>query len=215
MIELATKTTSEMASSSSVTNVDVISAAKAIAYALEENEEAYAVVGGAACALLGSPRITGDVDIVVLQGHTSTARNMLKSKPEYFSVDNRTRHTHFLSQPPVEVEILTPPSLFRGSFNSSTRTMKTQGVKILDPRYLLDAKCNSILGRSSADKKGTDAQDIEFLLKFLARNGVPVNWTEVPNANQQFVKWFSYHYLQNSTQLWEDLKYQIEEEEEQ
>jgi hypothetical protein len=70
----------------------------------------------------------------------------------------------------VEVEILTPPTLFRGSFDSSTSTVKAQNIKILDPRQLLNAKCLSILGRASENKKQTDASDIVFLLDFLARN---------------------------------------------
>jgi predicted nucleotidyltransferase len=43
----------------------VISAAKAVARALKDTNVKYAIVGGASCLLLGSHRVTTDVDIVV------------------------------------------------------------------------------------------------------------------------------------------------------
>ena len=66
-------------------------AAQAIGKAFRDNH--YAIIGGAACTLLGSTRTTVDVDVVVPTGKTSAARSLLQSQTELFDVDKKTRHT--------------------------------------------------------------------------------------------------------------------------
>jgi hypothetical protein len=51
-------------------------AAQAVGRVLGDKE--YAIVGGAVCALLGSPRTTTDVDIVVQRGQTMEIRKLFK-----------------------------------------------------------------------------------------------------------------------------------------
>ncbi|KAN0106648.1 hypothetical protein V8E51_009524 [Hyaloscypha variabilis] len=163
-------------------------AAVAINYYL--GDQVYAIVGGAACSLLGSTRETEDIDIVVPQGATRDARQRLRNEPTYFDVDNRTLHTYYRSDPRVEVEILTPPSLFRERFDNNTPVVLINGVKVLKPSLILNAKCNSILGRASEEKKTTDATDIKFCLWWCASNNAFPTATEVPRASREFVEWF-------------------------
>jgi len=73
---------------------DILEAANAIGEAL--SDQAYAIVGGAACAMLGSERTTIGIDFVVPRGQTLTIKNILKQKlPGDIRIDSRTRHTFF------------------------------------------------------------------------------------------------------------------------
>lgn len=168
----------------------------------------YAVVGGAACSMLGSSRVTEDVDFVVPRNGTVSVKNQLKAEAASFSVDPRTRHTYFQSTPPVEIEVLAPPALFKEAFDESTPTISVQGVEVLKPALILNAKCRSILGRANQSKKDTDAQDIMFLLGYLAKTNTKPSSQEVPNATKQFVDYFvgAYH----CQELWEKAGYDLE-----
>jgi hypothetical protein len=91
-------------------------------------------------------------------------------------------------------------------------TMTIQGVKILEPTLLLDAKCGSITSRANEERKQADAGDIVFLLKYFLKNDIRLNWEHVPNATQPFVRLFSAMYLENSTLIWESTGYKLERE---
>ncbi|TVY47758.1 hypothetical protein LOCC1_G002738 [Lachnellula occidentalis] len=178
-------------------------AAEAIKQSL--GNQVYAIVGGAACSLLGSTRETEDVDFVVPQNATKAARLMLKNQSEFFEVDKRTLHTHYKSDPRVEIEILTPPSLFRESFDNNTSVVQVNGVKILKPSLILNAKCNSIMTRPSQAKKRTDADDIQFCLWWCANNHAFPTTAEVPRASKEFVEWFVDAY--GGAELWTNARY--------
>lgn len=181
-------------------------AAEVISYSL--GDQSYAIVGGAACSLLGSARETEDVDIVVPQGKTRDARQTLRNQPGYFDVDNRTLHTYYKSDPRVEVEIITPPRLFRQSFNNNTSIILLNSIKILKPSLILNAKCNSILDRSSEQKKTTDATDIKFCLWWCANNNEFPTAAEVPRADREFVEWFIGFY--GEAEYWTSARYNWE-----
>jgi hypothetical protein len=181
-------------------------AARAISHYL--GDQVYAIVGGAACSLLGSSRETEDVDIVVPQGATRDARRKLKNEPTYFDVDNRTLHTYYKSDPRVEVEIITPPSLFREGFDNNTPVVLVDGVKVLKPSLILNAKCNSILGRASKEKKDTDAFDITFCLRWCANHNAFPTAAEVPRADKEFVEWFTSEY--GGAEYWTNAGYNRE-----
>jgi hypothetical protein len=187
----------------------LIAAAQAVAKALGD-QQPYAIVGGAACALLGSDRSTSDVDLVVPKGDTKAARALLKSDPDSFSVDKRTQHTFYRSNPPVDIEILAPPIMFKGEFLPTTPVIFVHGgVRVLKPTLILNAKCNSVLDRSSSEKKDTDAQDILFLLRWCAANGVRPDCNEVPNASLDFVQWFIG--VNGNEQLWTGIGFDLKE----
>ena len=174
-----------MSSSSSVEGIR--DAACAVGVAL--GPQKYAVVGGAACVLLGSLRITTDVDLVVPQGKTVVARNKFRSS-EAFTVDAVTAYTHYPTAVPVPVEVLTPPFLFQGRFDTNTPTITVQGVSVLKPALILNAKCGSIRNRGNEEKQLNDAKDIIFLLKYLANIGTKPTAAEVPAATKFFFRWF-------------------------
>jgi hypothetical protein len=157
----------------------------------------YAIIGGAAVQLLGSSRLTVDVDFVVPKGSVAAARANITGAKDHFTVDPRTRHTHYKSSPPVEIEILSPPTLFQEDFDTDTPihtvVIGDQSVSILKPVLILNAKCRSVLGRSTDEKMSNDATDIKFLLWWLATNNIQ-SVQEVPNASQEFVTWFIQEY---------------------
>lgn len=149
--------------------------------------QTYAVVGGGACLLLGHPRSTADIDIVVPAGAIPQTRRLLRDS-SLFEVDPRTRHT-FFADGQVQIELLAPPTMFREPFDSATPTVQVDGVKVLLPVRLLNAKCGSILQRAGDTKKASDAQDIRFLLRYVAEQNLAVRAEEVPNASREFVEW--------------------------
>ena len=82
-----------------------------------------------------------------------------------------------------------------------------EGVEILAPSMLLNAKCRSILHRPNEQKKRTDAKDIRFLLNWLAANHIRPTMQEVPNASKHFVLWFKKYFKELDN--WEDAGYNI------
>ena len=175
-----------MSSAHNHSSAEIRTAAMAVGSALARYEK-YALVGGSACVVLGSTRTTQDIDFVVLRGGTSSARQLLRASP-YFTVEPRTNHTTYRAQRPVEVEILAPPALFQEAFDRSTEVIKIGGTNVLKPALLLNAKCGSIVGRPTEEKRRTDSTDILFLLEFCAEHPVYLpKANEVPKATKQLV----------------------------
>ncbi|KAL4792443.1 hypothetical protein BDV19DRAFT_380817 [Aspergillus venezuelensis] len=148
---------------------EIRTAAAALANALTLNTR-YTVVGGGACAVLGSDRMTEDIDFVVLRGQTPAARQLLRSSP-VFNVEARTNHTTYKVG------------------DSPHRVITIGNIKVLKPALILNSKCRSIQGRHNIAKRGTDFQDIAFLLTYCAQNPqfLP-RASEVPNATKEFVQ---------------------------
>lgn len=159
-------TSPTMSSSTKPTPQQIHTASAAFAAFITDNK--YAVVGGAALQLLVSTRLTEDVNFVVPRGAVSAARAVIERAKEHFNVDPRTCHTYYQSNPPVQIEILSLPTLFREVFNADTPihaiSIGGQLVNILKPPLILNSKCRYILGRPNEDKKSNDATDIKFLL---------------------------------------------------
>jgi hypothetical protein len=155
-------------------------------------DQAYAIVGGAGCALLGSPRTTTDIDIVVPRGQTAGIRKLFKGQ-EGFVVEKRTLHTYFSSNPRVNIHILTPPILFQEEFDASSPTVIIGSAKVLKPALLLNAKCHSILSRDEA-KTRSDAHDIAFLVRWCLESGDIPKSEECPRVTRKFLEWYIQHF---------------------
>lgn len=169
-----------------VTVADIRAAAIAIAAAIGDSLP-WAVVGGGACVLLGSQRVTDDIDFVVPTGHVSTARQLLRASGA-FHVEPRTNHTTFAAAN-VDIDILYPPRMFASPFDGSTPTVAVGEVRVLHPLLLLNAKCGSLPSRSKDDRKRTDAHDIVFLLEYCAEQGLKITPEAVPNAIPEFIEY--------------------------
>ena len=157
---------------------EVLASAKAVASAVGD-QMSYAVVGGGGCLLLGGYRMTDDIDIVVPRGLIPTARQLpprSQSTPE--------RDTKYRG---IDIEILSPPRMFRGTLDDSTRVVIVYGVRVLHPILLLNAKCGSLFERSSESRKMTDGADIAFLLTYCVRTGMNIKSSDVPNATLESV----------------------------
>jgi hypothetical protein len=160
----------------------------------------YALVGGAAYSLLGSPCSVDSIELVVPRGQTLLTRNTLRKDSSHFEVDPRTRHTHFKGECNVEISIVAPPGLFRGKFESNTKTVKRHGVNVLHPALLLNELCGIIKERLTEGKKEEDAADIFFLLNWLGDDEEKVHWSAVPNVSRAFAAWFVETY--RGEELW-------------
>jgi hypothetical protein len=160
----------------------------------------YAVVGGTAYALLGSPCSVDSIEIVVPRGQTVLTRNTLRKNPDHFEVDPRTRHTHFKGDFNVEISIVAPPGLFRGKFESNTKVVQRHGVNVLHPALLLNELSGTIKERVTEGKKEEDAADILFLLSWLGDDEEKIRWSDVPNASRAFAAWFIEKY--RGEELW-------------
>ncbi|KAI0123240.1 hypothetical protein BJ170DRAFT_713364 [Xylariales sp. AK1849] len=188
-------------------NAQTRAATLAVAYALSDLK--YAVVGGGACSMLGSMHETEDVDFVVPKNGTKNARDLLKKQPDHFEIDKKTLHTSYKSDPKVEIEILTPPALFREEYTESTPIIMIDGVRILKPALISNAKCRSILGRHAEGKKQSDATDILFLLGWCYTKKMHPTSTEIPNATKDFVLNFISVY--GGEKLWRDTGYNLDD----
>ncbi|KAH9913318.1 uncharacterized protein BXZ73DRAFT_106966 [Epithele typhae] len=123
--------------------------ARDVARAMRD-DDVYAVVGGAACLIFGSTRLTTDVDIVVLKAPSKSCG--LGFETPQTSSSN--------------------PEPYTPSICPSTPVVVVDGVKVLAPVPLLDCKCYSVTGRTIEGKKLSDTTDIKFLLQYCARNSI-------------------------------------------
>lgn len=160
----------------------------------------YALVGGAAYSLLGSPCSVDSIELVVPRGQTPLTRNTLKKDTAHFEVDPRTRHTHFKGRCHVEISILAPPGLFRGKFESGTRVVKRGGVSVLHPSLLLNELCGVVKERLSEGGMEEDAADILFLVNWLGDDEEKIRWGDVPNVTRALAAWFVGKY--RGEELW-------------
>jgi Nucleotidyl transferase AbiEii toxin, Type IV TA system len=170
-------------------------------------DNCYAIIGGAACTVLGSSRLTSDVDFVVPRGDTKAARSLLKAQDVWFEVEKRTNHTYYKGSPRIKIEILSPPALFRQSFTPFTPTIIVNEVRVLKPTLLLNTKCSSIFGRSRDEKRNTDAADIKFLLQWCTRHQMYPTAEEVPITTKDFVQYFTSHF--DDAELWTNAGYDL------
>lgn len=164
----------------------------------------YCIIGGGALQLLESPRLTRDVDILVPRGSIAAARARLAAAKDKFFVDPRIRHTYYKnSNPTIPIDIVAPPMLFKVEFDDGTplHTVPVDGqpVDILKPSLILNSKCVSVLGRSTDQKKQSDASDIIFLLEWLTANNVELSVEEVPHATAAFIQYFIAQYQHSET----------------
>lgn len=196
-----------MSSSNLHSPAEIRAAAMAVGNAMARCEK-YALVGGSACVVLGSTRATQDVDFVVPQGGTTSARQLLRASSD-FEVEARTNRTTYKAQRPVWIEILTPPLLFREPFDQETEVITIDGTNVLKPALLLNAKCGSITGRPTEEKRRTDFQDINFLLNFCAQNPEYLpRADEVPRATKELVHGIIQIY--GGQDVWERAGYDLE-----
>lgn len=163
-------------------------ASDAIARCLRHSKIHWAVVGGACCVLLGSPRETDDIDIVVSKPeYVRQVKNLLKADHR-FAVEPRTRQTYF-HQPgydPLEIQVLCFPSIFKIAFGSGTEVLDVNGVYLLTFAAILNSKCGCIPERSSETKRVSDTQDIVFILLLAIKREMRFGPNEVPNATEDF-----------------------------
>lgn len=162
-------------------------ATEAITRCLRQSEIHWAVVGGACCVLLGSTRTTDDVDIVVSKPeYVKQLKNLLKTDYR-FEVESKTRHTYFHcpGHDRLKIEILCFPSTFQIAFDSGTEVLDVNGVHLLTLTAILNSKCGSVVQRSSESKRGTDLQDIIFILRLSIARGIRFDPNEVPKAVEE------------------------------
>ncbi|KAF8228322.1 hypothetical protein L208DRAFT_1292185, partial [Tricholoma matsutake] len=135
----------------------------------------YAVLGGAACSVLGSTWQMEDVDVVVPQNVTRHTQAALRASSK-FSVESRTNHTTYLfdhdttsggtQTEPIDIEVLTPPSLFQDEYTSDTPIFDIGGVRVLHSMRILTSKCDSVMQQSSPQKRQTDIIDHQILSEY-------------------------------------------------
>lgn len=136
--------------------------------------ETYAVAGGAAVVLLGSPRKTGDIDISVPRGATLVIKRLISPVPG-ISITQPERHVFYTEgETKVPVEVVAP-GLTDFGFDATTPTVLVDGIKVLHPIMILNTKC--LLRRGENDE-----EDIAFLVRWLVNNGVTVTVDNIPNC---------------------------------
>lgn len=95
----------------------------------------------ASCWGGGAARSTEDIDLVVVQGHVSAARRLLRASPN-FEVEPRPNCTKCTADGNnVEIQILAAPTLFKERFDETTQVVTLGNVKALKPALILNSKC--------------------------------------------------------------------------
>jgi hypothetical protein len=167
----------------------ILSAAQALALVFKN--QPYAIIGSTSILLLGSTTVQDyNIDILIPRGQTSHFRSLLRKDSKNFTVAPRTLHTTYKSNPPVAIELLTPPFLWEEKYDQDTPVNWRDGVRVLDPIRILDGKCKSIWQWSDEGKRNVDADHILWLLEWTIREGRVVRREEVKNINVSFVMEF-------------------------
>ncbi|KAK6505179.1 hypothetical protein TWF481_007098 [Arthrobotrys musiformis] len=155
---------------------EIVEAATEVSTLLKNAGIAHAIIGGAACVLLGLPRNTNDVDILieplVSQHHKTICR-----KSSRFTISNNSKIVYRSS----ESGVLVPIETLEGGPGSFIRLPAVDSVPILTinqvhPSTLLCMKLSrwswmseSTRAQSQA-KAESDRHDIMFLLEWLAES---------------------------------------------
>lgn len=126
----------------------------------------YAIIGGAACFLLGSSRLTHDLDIIVLNGTKKAAMARLASDTEVFGTAQggiwvKTDGKRY------NLDIMEPQQI--GQVFNGNEIVKVQGVNVLHPSVLLQYKQYSYAYRDANRQasKRNDEVDLRFLARYL------------------------------------------------
>ncbi len=169
-----------------------MAATVALSRALEK--EPYAFVGGAACQLLGSGRITQDVDFVVPRDTPSRILEILRKSALFHVAPNRDASYVGTPGTVVHIDVLPYPQRFSEPYDESTPTITIAGIRVLHPVLILNSKCMSAQMRVEDDKADNDVQDIQFLLQLIHENPspwggqtLPVCKATVPRATPLFI----------------------------
>ncbi|SPO05506.1 uncharacterized protein DNG_08193 [Cephalotrichum gorgonifer] len=187
---------------------DMYEALDAITAALADMP--HAIVGGIALMLLGSPRPTKDVDLVVPDGRAPEAAALLAAGGQ-FGVETtpagRMRAWFDASSGRrYNVDVLEPHAIRQVFTLGAPETKLVQGYRVLEPRQLLNFKIASWTDRmcTQSVKKTNHARDITFLVDYLAKKGAVVARGEVYHATDDFLMLFGATYP-GSTKLLEKI----------
>ena len=127
----------------------------------------YAIIGGAACFLLGSTRMTRDFDIIVRDGLKKEAMAMLARNRELFGSAQEGMWVNTEDGGRYNLDVIEPSQIHQ-RFNGD-EVIKVQGVNVLHPSLLLEYKQYSYAHRDAGRQasKNTDAMDLQFLTRYL------------------------------------------------
>ena len=154
------------------------------------NSIPHAIGGVAGCVLLGSERVTHNLDIVVQKRNKSAAKKCLLKKTQfkrgfwpwpwqiwYIASDEKK----------YKINILKPQRIDQDHVNFDSDTISTQKATVLKPAFLLNHRFLFWYSHIvySMTKSDNDAKDIIFLLKYLEKNKITVWEPEAPFAESK------------------------------
>jgi len=162
----------------------------------------YAVIGGVACIVLGSPRPTKDLDIVVPDGKAAEAATLLAATGHFGTETTQTGRRrawfHASLHRNYNLDVLEPHDIGQNftSTGGVPETITVNGYPILHPAHLLNFKIASWVDRMSTHgyKKINHAKDIRFLVDWLARERMTVTRSQVSHATDDFLVLFCASY---------------------
>ena len=133
----------------------------------------YAIIGGAACFLLGSTRLTHDFDIIVLDGTKKSAMAKLSQNKELFGSAQGGIWVNTEDGGRYNLDVIEPRQIRQRFSGGSGEIIKIQGVNVLRPSLLLEYKQYSYAHRDAGRQasKNTDAMDLQFLTRYLTNSG--------------------------------------------
>lgn len=170
--------------------LQLVEAAAALATILPSIGVDYAVAGGMACVLMGSERLTHDLDLVV----DMDGSDIVKAKQQVAAVDSRFTSTgnslYFCGLP---IEFLTTRSfVWPIPLKSGSRIVQHDNIEInvLSPAALLLTKCTRMASSVGSTRPKTlsklrsDTEDVTFIVPQVTRKELDFLLSQHPPDKQ-------------------------------
>ncbi|CAK4032216.1 Hypothetical predicted protein [Lecanosticta acicola] len=158
-----------------------------IAYVLNGSIK-YAFLGGAAVVLLGSRRVTSDLDIIVPNGTKARVIERLQRQMQGFGRQEASTRSWVLT-PDNEahnLDILEAQEIY-AEFADNTSCEAVDGIRVMRPAAILRTKIISWQSKERKQEKTlTDAEDIAFLVGYMAAHRTKTNRRELDVADEDF-----------------------------
>jgi len=167
---------------------EIVETALAVGHALNAANERYAISGGAALALMGGTRPTGDMDVYIPTERRKRIEDLLLRQRGFAKAGPRIQFAAHRNIPKktgmqgVMSKLKKTPSPYvdvpldlNQVAAEAIHTIQIDGVNVLHPRAHLNVKCEH-------DRHDKDAKDIKFLAKWMVDNNMPTSRKEIPEC---------------------------------
>ena len=165
----------------------------------------HVVIGGCALRLLGSPRRTKDIDLLVPDGMKKDARAGLRQSGSFLVGEGGRQLFKASDRQVYNVDIVEPRKIGLSSYPDKRHIMDSGGVRVLKPALLLNLKVIAWGAElRNENKRVHDSTDIRFLLEYMYDRKMKTNRAECDRVDADVVSTFIGNYP-NDARMWRDI----------